>query len=69
MSVDGEEGEGTSEEPLPPEINAPMEEELPGESSQGRLLCTPKLATRIHEVILKQVITQLHSSLVQKVGW
>ncbi|XP_052810287.1 small subunit processome component 20 homolog [Mya arenaria] len=49
-----------------PEINEAVEEEVAGKSIQGKLLCTPKLATTIHEVILKQVVAQLHKILIQK---
>lgn len=51
-----------------PEINQDMEEERnPEELPKGKQLCSEKLATKIHEIILKTVIHQLHKILIQKV--
>ncbi|KAH3726396.1 hypothetical protein DPMN_052258, partial [Dreissena polymorpha] len=50
-----------------PEINEAVEEEGSAEElSKGRQLCSAKMATKIHESILKKVIPQLHHILVQK---
>ena len=51
-----------------PEINEAVDEEGSSEElSKGRQLCSAKMATKIHESILKKVIPQLHHILVQKV--
>lgn len=51
-----------------PEINeAPEEEETSEELTKGKQLCSENLATKIHQVVLKTVISQLHRILVQKV--
>lgn len=51
-----------------PEINQDMEEERnPEELPKGKQMCSEKLATKIHEIILKTMIHQLHKILIQKV--
>ena len=38
------------------------------ESEEGKLLCSAQLATKIHTVILENVIRHLHRILVEKVS-
>ena len=38
------------------------------ESAEGKSLCSPQLATKIHTVILENVIRHLHRILVEKVS-
>ena len=45
-----------------------MEEEEEDKSSDGFHMCSAGLATRIHNVILRNIIPQLHRCLTQKVG-
>ena len=37
------------------------------ESEEGKLLCSEEMATKIHSMILNNVIAQLHKILVEKV--
>ena len=37
------------------------------ESEEGKILCSAKMATKIHSVILENVIAHLHKILVEKV--
>ena len=39
------------------------------ESEEGKILCNTKMATKIHSVILENVIAHLHKILVEKVTY
>jgi hypothetical protein len=60
----------TQEEEKEEDKEEEEEEEASGpeERSNGMMVCAEKLATRIHRLIVKSIIPQLHGCLTQKVS-
>lgn len=44
------------------------EMEMEVETQSNKLICAAGLATRIHRVIIKNIVPKLHQSLIRKVG-
>ena len=52
---------------LPDDVTIETSEDTK-ESEEGKLLCSEQMATKIHSVILENVIRHLHRILVEKVS-
>ena len=74
--LDEEDGEKATDELVPEsgdletsqieDVATETSEEIK-ESEEGKLLCSEEMATKIHSMILNNVIAQLHKILVEKV--